>query len=92
VTDTVLPSGLVPDVEEAPVAEQTNVTLAALFAALAQTFNQTDDTFVSRFAENLDRVCFELKDLGGDNSATLSTLRATTALLTALTRIPGSAI
>ncbi len=72
-TDTVLPSGLVPDVEEAPVDEQTNVTLAALFAALAQTFNQADDTFVSRFAENLDRVCFELKDLGGDNSATLST-------------------
>jgi hypothetical protein len=36
------------------------VTLAALFAALAQTFNQADDTFVSRFAENLDRVFFEL--------------------------------
>ena len=72
--------------------EQTNVTLAALFAPLAQTFNQADATFVSRFAENLDRVCFELKDLRGDNNATLSTLRATTALLTALTRVPGSAI
>jgi hypothetical protein len=36
---------LVPDVEEAPVDDQINVTLAALFAALAKTFNQADDTF-----------------------------------------------
>jgi hypothetical protein len=41
VTDIVLPSGLVPDVEKAPVDEQTNVTLAALFAALAHSIKLT---------------------------------------------------
>jgi hypothetical protein len=63
--------------------EQVVLTLATLFAALAKTLGEQDETFVLRFDEHIEKLYRELKDYQSEPLIALAGLRETSKLLKA---------
>jgi hypothetical protein len=60
---------------------QTRLVLAALFAALARTFRAQDESFPSRFEDELERLYYELDESDSPPIGAMETLRWTRQLL-----------
>jgi hypothetical protein len=60
---------------------QTQLALAALFAALAKTFGEQYESFPSRFVANLERLHQKMKGWEGDPMVAMETLRWTSEIL-----------
>lgn len=61
--------------------DQTRLAIAALTACIAQTLNESDESFVQRFSENLDKMYRPIRDVELDHKDGLETLSWTMDLL-----------
>ena len=60
---------------------QTRLAVAALFAALAQTLREQDESFPSRFEENVDRIYHQMKNYESVPIQAMEALRWTNELV-----------
>ena len=54
---------------------QTRLALAALFAALAETLGERDESFPSRFDNQIEKIYRQMEDYQSEPIQTLETLR-----------------